>query len=75
MLSATKPPEEEESEPRAPDEFEKTLSWVEERLRNECGFNRWQATSLAEAGVDWHRAKVLIDLGCSHETALDILLP
>ncbi len=65
---------EEQSEPRAPDDFEKTMSWVEERLR-ECGFNSWQAVSLAEAGVDWHQAKLLIDLGCSHETALDILLP
>ena len=66
---------EEQSEPRAPDDFEKTMSWVEERLRAECGFNSWQAVSLAEAGVDWHQAKLLIDLGCSHETALDILLP
>ena len=43
-------------------------------LREECGFNDMQAIALAEAGVDWHEAKRLIDRGCSHELAVDLLL-
>lgn len=73
LLSATKPPEE-ESEPRAPDEFERVLSHREQMFR-ELGFNRWQAVSLAEAGCDWHEAEKLLARDCPHETALDLLLP
>jgi len=65
--------EEEVLETRDPDEDERTLSWVEERFR-ELGFNDMQAESLADAGVDWHAAKELIDRDCSHEHAVDILL-
>lgn len=75
MFGGSKKPDEPEPEPRAPDEREIVLSNVEKLLRDECGFNPWQAASLAEAGVDWHYAKKLIDRGCSHEVALDILLP
>jgi hypothetical protein len=63
----------EEDEPREPDEHERMLSWIEERLR-EAGYNRYQAAALAEAGVDWHQALALVRDGCDHATAVDILL-
>ncbi len=65
---------EEQSEPRAPDDFERLLSYREEMFRS-LRFNQWQAVSLAECGCDWHEAERLLKKGCPHETVLDLLLP
>lgn len=64
-----------EPETRGPSEEEKVLSHREQMFRDVLLFNEWQAISLAEAGVDWHEAQTLLEKGCSHEFALDILLP
>lgn len=64
----------EEVEARQPDEYEKVLSHIEQILRDELGFNIHQAASLAESGVDWREAKRLIDKGCPHDIAVDLLL-
>ena len=66
-------PKAEPEPPRQPTEEERVISNVEYHLR-ELGFNTIQAEALAAVGVDWHRAKHLLDSGCSHETAVDILL-
>lgn len=75
MAATSGVPGHEEEAPRAPDEAERVLSHREQMFRDELKFNEWQAISLAEAGVDWHAAKALLDKGCSHDFALDILLP
>ena len=60
-------------EAREPEEFERVLSYIEERLRA-VGYNDWQAAALADAGVDWHLAVALLREGCDTDTAVDILL-
>ena len=62
-------------DPRAPSEEERVLAHREQMFRDVLAFNEWQAVSLAEAAVDWHEAQSLIVAGCSHELAVDILLP
>lgn len=57
---------------REPSEDERTVSWVEERFR-ELGFNDRQAAVLADARADWHEAKRMLDRGCPHLDAVDIL--
>lgn len=74
MLGVPGAPAEEDPEPRAPDEFERVLSYREMMFRG-VGFNHWQAISLAEVGADWHEAEKLLKRGCPHETVLDLLLP
>ncbi len=49
-----------------------TRSYVELQLAS-LGFNPAQVEALADAGVDWHAAERLLDSGCDHLTALDIL--
>ena len=71
--TAATPPEPEPEPPRPPDEYEKLLAF-EEQMFAALGFNEWQAIALAEAGVSWHDAKPLIERGCKHETAVDLLL-
>ena len=66
----TPPPE--WTEARAPTDAEKTETWVEERFR-ELGFNELQSRALAVVRADWHDAKRLLESGCSHLTAVDIL--
>lgn len=61
-----------ETEARKPTEVEIVRSHVEERFL-ELGFNVLQAEALADAGADWHEAERLIEKGCPHSTALDIL--
>ena len=67
------PEVEEPQERRQPTEDERVATNVEWHLRA-MGFNTMQAEALAKAHVDWHRAKALIEAGCSPETAVDILL-
>lgn len=62
-----------EPPPRRPTEAERVLANVELRFLD-LGFNPLQAAALADAGTDWHAAERLLDCGCSHETAVDILL-
>lgn len=66
----TPPPE--WTEPRSPTDEEKTETWVEERFR-ELGFNELQSRALTVVRADWHDAKRLLESGCSHLTAVDIL--
>lgn len=61
-----------ETQPQKPPPEDIVRSHVEERFRH-LGFNELQAETLADAGVDWHEAERLIDKGCDHLVALDIL--
>jgi hypothetical protein len=60
------------TEPRDPTDEEKTETWVEERFR-ELGFNELQSRALTISRADWHQAKRLLDNGCPHLEAVDIL--
>lgn len=62
-----------ETEARKPSPEEIVRSRVEQRFRD-LGFNQLQAEALADAGVDWHKAERMIDNGCDHLVALDILV-
>ena len=62
-----------EPAPRLPDEHERVFTYRVLMLEQECGFNILQAEALAVCGVDWHEAKSLIDRGCDHNTAVDLL--
>lgn len=61
-----------ETTARQPTEQEIVRSHVEQRFRD-LGFNELQAQALADLGVDWHDAEKLLDKGCDHPVALDIL--
>jgi hypothetical protein len=68
-----KPAEEPAEEARPADEYERLLSYREEMF-GKLGFNSFQGAALADANVDWHDADKLLKSGCSHETAVDLLL-
>ena len=46
--------------------------WV--NLFCESGYERYQAESLIEAGVDWHKADELLQGGCPSMLAVKILV-
>ena len=64
-----------EASPDTPEVEEEDIVWahVVDQLQ-QLGFNSHQAMSLADAGVDWHDARRLINKGCPIETAIDLLL-
>jgi len=62
-----------DEQPRPPTEYEKSLSYVEQRLYS-LGFTVEQCAVLAEGNADWHEAERLIRSGCAHHLALEILI-
>lgn len=61
----------ETAEPQA--EYDKVVGWREHVLL-EAGYPPELADKIAKSEADLHRAVDLVDKGCSHKTAAEILL-